>query len=195
MDAAVRADLQRQLGEWQRRGAKPRLGTVTAISPNVQVALGGAGSSYTDVTVIGMQRVEVNDLVIAVVYGNDVFVLGKAAGPQARQAFSFSNGWRAYNGGAGVYGTPGYWKDSEGVVHLSGLLDKNGGSWVAGETVATLPAGYRPLYDEIFNPPVAPIAVSRVDVIAASGVVQLNAGGASNPVGFLSLSGITYRTF
>ena len=56
---------------------------------------------------------------------------------------SLVNSWANFGG---AYATAGYWKDAEGVVHLSGLL-KDG---AVGSAMFTLPAGYRPAAREVF---------------------------------------------
>ena len=89
------------------------------------------------------------------------------------------------------YGTPyspnGYIKTSSGVVILKGLL-KRSGSIVSGETIATLPVGYRPAYKLIFQTSTSNAAhFARVDV-DTSGKVLIVAG---DP-GYLSLEGINF---
>jgi hypothetical protein len=111
----------------------------------------------------------------------------------AFQPYKFSNGWRQYNGGASSV-VPlhcmGFYK-LRGVVHLEGFLDKNGGSWVTDEVVLTLPPGYRPPCTRVFTVCGNPgTGTYRVDVIA-DGTVRTETFG-SNPVGFLSLNGISF---
>lgn len=114
---------------------------------------------------------------------------------ERRRLFAFANGWRAYGGGAAPWGHQGYAKLPGGLVVLEGLLDKAGGNWVANEVILTLPAGYRPPSNRVFAPPVSPAAANgsqRID-ITPDGNVVLIVGGATNPVGWLSLDGITFR--
>lgn len=94
------------------------------------------------------------------------------------------NGWTDYN--ASYYAPASYWKDSTGVVHLSGMI--KGGAVAAGTVLFTLPEGYRPERQELF----ATVSVNlpaRVDV-AANGSVFLQSGGNT---GWLSLCGISFR--
>ncbi len=105
---------------------------------------------------------------------------------------TFSNGWRQYLGGS-AFGVPTAYRDVGGFIHLEGLLDKNGGNWVASEVMSTLPVGFRPkvriiahIYVNTFN------SDARIDV-DTNGQVLMMVGGTSNPVGYLNLSGISFR--
>ena len=84
------------------------------------------------------------------------------------------------------------------VVHLRGLIDKQGGDWIAGEPMFRLPAGYRPLSGTALVFPVLVAggsatthSVGRID-IHDSGLVVLQVGGVENPVVSLSLAGIQF---
>jgi hypothetical protein len=85
----------------------------------------------------------------------------------------------------------------EDVVHLRGLIDKQGGNWVAGEPMFTLPAGYRPLPGTALVFPVLVAgssgahSVGRIDILDSGGVV-LQVAGVANPVVSLSLAGIQF---
>lgn len=109
-------------------------------------------------------------------------------------AYTFSNGWRAFGGGAAPWNTAGFYK-SGGVVFLEGLLDKNGGNWLAAEVILTLPAGFRPQATRAFGVLVsggAGAGIGRIDV-DAGGVLTLVLGASANPVGYLSLDGVCFR--
>lgn len=113
----------------------------------------------------------------------------------APASFSFSNGWRAYGAGVAPWGNVGYYRDSSGIVHLEGLLDKNGGNWVGNEIMLTLPPGFRPPSSRMFHPRMSGSttnAVGRLD-LASTGTLTLVESGANNPVAYLSLDGITFR--
>ncbi|MDP2710783.1 MAG: hypothetical protein Q8O56_06155 [Solirubrobacteraceae bacterium] len=111
--------------------------------------------------------------------------------PPAIIPFTFSNGWRVFGGGAAPYGHAGFWRDASGRVHLEGLLDRNGANWAV-QVILTLPVGYRPPSARVFHPGVNPAnAAARVDV-QPNGQLLLQVGGASNPVGYLTLSGISF---
>lgn len=89
------------------------------------------------------------------------------------------------------FGTPyspnGYIKTSSGIVMLKGLL-KRSGSIVSGETIATLPPGYRPAYRLIFQTSTSNAArFARVDV-DTNGNILIVAG---DP-GYLSLEGVNF---
>lgn len=116
--------------------------------------------------------------------------------PSGWQALSYSNGWRSWNGGAAApWGTAGYRKDLAGNVHLSGLLDKNGGNWVANELMFTLPAGYRPHQQVMFSPRMQSGGVEvngRCDITTAGAFTLVLFGGLANPVGTVAIHGICF---
>jgi len=56
-----------------------------------------------------------------------------------------SNSWVYYDGGGSTYNTPAYCKDTNGFVHLKGLI-KDGTMQTA---AFTLPVGYRPAKNNI----------------------------------------------
>lgn len=116
--------------------------------------------------------------------------------PSGWRTFSYSNGWRSYNGGGDAnWGTAGYYRDALGFVHFRGLLDKNGGNFVAAELMLTLPAGFRPAQSAMYSPRMSGGAGEnngRCDLTTA-GQFVLVAGGTANPVGFVALDGITFR--
>src|ERR1700710_985645 len=65
---------------------------------------------------------------------------GKAATipPLTFSPLALEHGWINYNT---VYGVPGYAKDAEGFVHLTGAVD---GASETSAVIATLPLGFRP---------------------------------------------------
>lgn len=65
------------------------------------------------------------------------------------------NNWYDYGG---VWTTPGYTKTSDGLIVLKGMI-KRSGTFVSGETLFTLPVGYRPAYNMAF-------AVASADISA-----------------------------
>lgn len=103
-------------------------------------------------------------------------VVGAAGEP------GFQNAWVNY--GAGAYPPARFYKDPSGVVHLDGLI-KNGAMNAA---IFTLPAGYRPNYEELLGTISNGPVVARVDV-DPSGVVHAEAG--SNV--WITLSGLSFR--
>ena len=78
-------------------------------------------------------------------------------------AVTFSGGWVNYAAG---YTSAGYFKTTEGIVVLRGLI-KNG---VVGATAFILPVGYRPLSTLLFGV-VSNNAVGRVDIGSGGNVV------------------------
>jgi hypothetical protein len=110
---------------------------------------------------------------------------------EARIAPSLLNGWVNYGGN---YLPASYWKDKNGVVHLSGLI-KNG-TTAAGTTLFVLPAGYRPAGVEIHINH-SPNYVSgqrqfdfvRIDVYHDGNVVLQTVASAS----WISLAGISFK--
>ncbi len=100
---------------------------------------------------------------------------------EAWQTPAFQNGWVNFSTS---YNTAGYFKDSQGVVHLKGLVK----SGKASTTIFTLPAGYRPAGRELHVVCTSPDVSGRVDVYT-DGQVHMNAGSVS----WISLDGITFR--
>jgi hypothetical protein len=88
---------------------------------------------------------------------------------------SFASGWRPYPSGTPTtFFTPSFRKIN-GVVHLRGLVEKTS-AISAGETIFTLPVGYRPDgFNHAFVVVTSPNAIGRVDV-AASGAVTAQLG-------------------
>lgn len=81
---------------------------------------------------------------------------------------------------------PGFYKDPWGIAHLVGVV---GATYAAGNIIATLPAGYRPLEKEVFAV-LTDTGIGRVDV-DASGNITFMSGGTT----FVSLSGIAFRVY
>jgi hypothetical protein len=101
--------------------------------------------------------------------------------PAATAVSVFSNLWS--NFGA-PYGNASYWLDAHGVVHLEGVIKS--GTMTA--TAFTLPAGFRPISQADF-PMANNGAVGEVLVKTDGTVVPFTGTN-----GFVSLSGITFRT-
>lgn len=94
----------------------------------------------------------------------------------------FNTGWSNY--GAGNMAV-GYFKDSQGIIHLRGLAQRTSGS---AALIFTLPSGYRPSATEAFAVE-ATNAFGQITVYS-DGKVQLDFGTAT----YCSLSGITFDT-
>lgn len=95
------------------------------------------------------------------------------------QTPTFENGWLNYGAG---YAPAGYFKDSQGIVHLRGLVEGGTGD------IFSLPAGYRPAYRAIFIVMADPNDRGRID-IAPDGDVSFSVGSNN----WVSLEGITFR--
>ena len=93
--------------------------------------------------------------------------------------FAYVNSWANYGA---PFGPAGYRKLSNGLVVLKGLVQ--GG---VAATIATLPAGYRPGHQGLFNMQTSPNVACRID-IATNGVISHTGGNA----GWISLNGITF---
>lgn len=93
---------------------------------------------------------------------------------------TYTNSWTTYSG---TFSPARYIKDDLGVVHLDGLI-MNG---TIGSGAFTLPAGFRPAYQQIYAAVCNPNAIGRLD-IQTNGVVLPAAG--SNV--FFSLAGVTF---
>lgn len=111
------------------------------------------------------------------------------------RAFTFANGWRPYLNGAvgpGGHGDQvGYYQHA-GRVYFEGLIDKNGGDWGAIELIAMIDPAYGPPAVKLFEPAAYPGTGARIDVYP-NGSVFLYWGTGVNPVGYVSLDGISYR--
>lgn len=114
-----------------------------------------------------------------------------------KAATGFVNGWRNVLGGGGANQDARYWRDRNNIVHIEGMVDKNGGNWVAAEPIFTLDAGFRPAKNQTFPSAMSSNGfavhnVGHIDVLS-SGIVQVGfQGGAANPVSMASLAGISF---
>lgn len=97
-------------------------------------------------------------------------------------SFSMQSGWTDYGSG---YNPNGYRRTKDGVVTLRGLIRKSS-AMSGGEIIATLPVGYRPAEQLIFQTSTSPNAASRVDVYTNGNIA---AWGDPN---WLSLEGINF---
>jgi len=98
---------------------------------------------------------------------------------------TLGNGWLAYGA---PFEPPGYYKDSNGFVHLRGLI-KSGtvGTGTTG-TVWTMPAGYIPPYTHLTITAASGGAyTARVDVVN-DGAVRVMALGTTATNAFVSLA-------
>lgn len=99
----------------------------------------------------------------------------------------FNAPWTNYGN---TYNEGHYFKDSQGIVHLRGLVRNPsiaGNISVNGQLICTLPGGYRPLQRELFVSFSMDLA-ARIDVLP-SGQVYVITGQA----GWITLDGMTFR--
>jgi len=93
---------------------------------------------------------------------------------------SFLSSWVNFGS---LYTNAGYWKDADGMVHLTGLVK----SGTVGQPIFQLPAGYRPATQQVFAA-ISNGAIAQVDV-ATHGDVLATTGNLAN----FALSGILFR--
>lgn len=97
---------------------------------------------------------------------------------------SYQNSWTDWGN---PWQGAAYWKDKNGIVHISGLI--KGGT--VGQAAFTLPAGYRPATNGnlLFVTLTGANVLGRIDV-ESSGAVRVAAAGSNSLV---SLSGISFK--
>ncbi len=97
---------------------------------------------------------------------------------------SFGPEWTNFGGD---YQTAQFYKDGRGFVFLRGLVKHP----VAGTktTIATLPAGYRPLKRQLFSMTSAGGVPLRIDILAEGQIEFL----ASNPIELVQLNGLVFN--
>lgn len=107
MDEDFVAALESRLSAIEGDLVRYRQGKVSAISPNLQVTLGGSSTAISNVSQISSAALSVNDVVAALAFGNDLLVLGEigagtgAIPPGAITAFGGStapSGWLKCDG-------------------------------------------------------------------------------------------------
>ena len=98
------------------------------------------------------------------------------------QDLTLENSWVRFRND---HNPPQYFKDSQGIVHLRGLV-KSG----TGRSIATLPDGYRPSFKQIYVGLTSPNASCRIDITNAGSIVLPGSYDSS----WVSLDGITFRT-
>jgi len=128
--------------------------------------------------------------------GNTIAWTDRAPAGVAWAPLAYSDDWQAYAGAGTAFGRAAVRKIAD-VVHLRGLIDKQGEDPVDGEVMFTLPPGYRPLPGTalVFGVLVAGDGgthrVERID-IHDSGRVALRVGDVTDPVTWLSLAGLQF---
>lgn len=100
---------------------------------------------------------------------------------------TLENGWANYGYYTSNWHTPaGYWKDSNGIVHLRGMM-ANGSSATA--RIFTLPAGYRPPGQVLWLGSSAAAAACRLDVFTDGSVMPT----IGTSTGWTSLDGLNFH--
>lgn len=101
-----------------------------------------------------------------------------------------------WTGGPGFAGDPGYWKDRSGVVHLQGAVSC-GGNATEGGAIFTLPAGYRPAFQDgvvRFGALGGGVTLVQVAVLDDnSGAVVYDGPDGTAIDDYISLDGISFR--
>ena len=188
---SVARKLASALAAQKPAASSPRLrqAQVTAVALNkmsVSVVLTGAAAA-DGVKFLSSYVPVAGDLVWVLTATPDILVLGKLVDASTQWVLpTLINGWLAYGGG---FSTPGYMRDSSGIVHLRGLV-KNGviGAGTAG-TIFTLPIGFRPEFIQLLPSTASLNVFARTDVDTAGNVVASSTAGTN---GFWSLDGISF---
>lgn len=107
MDEDFVAALEARLSAIEGDLVRYRQGKVTAITPNLQVQLGGSSTAITNVSQVSSAALSVDDVVATLAFGNDLLVLGEigagtgAIPPGAVTAFAAATaptGWLKCDG-------------------------------------------------------------------------------------------------
>ncbi len=169
-----------------------RVATATNYTINYSVAggtyvAGATNQNITSYTVSAMR----GQSVCATVYANNSVgssPFGSACATIPNwYNLAYQNGWTDYNNGAdtNIYQTGAYTKSSAGVVMLKGLL-RRVGTATSGEIIATLPSGYRPAENFMFQGESSG-GSARIDIYP-DGTIRFQTGG----TGWYSLEGISF---
>lgn len=184
MNREVLRALQQQLQTASATTVTYRQGVVTVASP-LSVDLGDSGVAVVGVSALRSYTPLVGDVVGALMFGNDMLVIGAIGGLEGLNVVgavgqpAFQGTW-ANNGGAFPSAT--FYRD-RGRVYLSGLIHLG----TIATAAFTLPAGYRPPATQFFATD-SNGAHARVSVTAA-GVVTPDIGSNVS----VDLSPISFR--
>jgi len=109
--------------------------------------------------------------------------------PEDWKPLAMQNGWAFFGGD---HQRPGYRKDRQGLVHLRGLLTQTAGAPAAEDTMAALPAGYKPSVRTIFAVATGqPIAFARL-VVDPDGTLKRTGAGTVLEPDYTSLNGVVF---
>jgi hypothetical protein len=112
---------------------------------------------------------------------------------QAWQPVTFAGQW--VNADADKFNPAGYFKDTQGIVHLRGVVQNTSGASLIGNPIFSLPPDYSPEKQEIHTTITGTSnEIGRIDILpsgdgANNGSVILMKGSPE----FISLDGITFR--
>lgn len=152
-------------------------------------------TSYAELTLYtgrGASPGWISDWRDSAVYDNAISGTAYTAG---LNDYSFAANFAHYDAGYSEAAHDSYWRDTEGVVHLQGLIKATAAIAAnANPNLLTLPSGYRPVFNQIFSTRVAGGNGTEIRVLT-TGVVQLFNTLAMASGDWLSLDGVTFRTF
>ena len=103
-------------------------------------------------------------------------------------ALPYGAGWADYGGGF----EPAEYRLDRGIVQLRGMVTKSGGAPAAGNTIATLPAGFRPTTGNVLFGVAtgATHTFGRIDVTTAGSIVWR--AGSAVETDYVSLAGLSF---
>jgi hypothetical protein len=103
-------------------------------------------------------------------------------------ALPYGAGWGDYGGGF----LPGKYAKLRGIVLLRGMVTKSGGAPAAGDVIATLPAGFRPIGASVLFGAAtgATHTFGRIDVTTAGAIVWR--AGSAVETDYVSLDGLYF---
>ena len=163
-------DEARSQNDLKSRAVHHRRGTVVAASP-LEITLGGATTSYTNVKALDSASFSVGDQVSVLVWKGDMLVLGPFGGSLGWEDIDFEASFGAVSGSAS------YRRDGK-VVRLRGWV--NGLASASGQLIATLPAGYRPEQTSRFIALQAAGNQVRIDIATTGAMTYSHATGTGN---------------
>lgn len=161
-------------------GGRVRL-TVAGTDAYLQAGLSGSDTEAT----LRITRMMTTGTPIKriVAYADSMYLSGEIEN-ENRIAMNLINNFANYDKG---YNQASYWKDKNGVVHLTGLI--NTGTNTTGTVIATLPVGYRPKLNEIFSAFTGNASSSMRLNVDSTGVISFNGTYTS----FIGLAGISFK--
>lgn len=171
------------IAEIARTMVRFRLGVITATGP-LEVSLGGADVSIEATSLAG-SPIGVGDPVAVLTFGSDALILGVIGDPADDWiAGTYAANWSKDEA---ADTSPLSYRKVGDIVYLRGLVKSS--SSATGQTIFTLPAGYRP-DDDLYIAGSSADESARIIVQDTGGVVYANGGNATT---WVSLDGISFR--